>query len=50
MQQVHCGHSGSATNDAGVGMLQALGIKFLDDAGKEVPWAEATWTKWQLLT
>lgn len=32
------GIGGSATNDAGVGMLQALGIKFLDDAGKEVPW------------
>jgi len=31
------GIGGSATNDAGVGMLQALGIKFLDDAGKEVP-------------
>jgi len=44
------GIGGSATNDAGVGMLQALGIKFLDDAGKEVPWAEATSTKWQLLT
>ncbi len=32
------GIGGSATNDAGVGMLQALGIKFLDDAGKEVSW------------
>jgi glycerate 2-kinase len=27
---------GSATNDAGAGMLQALGIKFLDSAGKEI--------------
>jgi len=32
------GIGGSATNDAGAGMLQALGIKFLDNAGKEVPW------------
>lgn len=32
------GIGGSATNDAGVGMLQALGIKFLDEAGQEVPW------------
>lgn len=27
---------GSATNDAGSGMLRALGAKFLDEAGKEV--------------
>ena len=27
---------GSATNDAGVGMLQALGVKFLDNKGKEI--------------
>ena len=32
------GIGGSATNDAGAGMLQALGINFLDNAGKEVPW------------
>ncbi|MHA6252470.1 glycerate kinase [Oceanobacillus sp. CAU 1775] len=30
------GLGGSATNDAGVGMLQALGFQFLDDQGKEV--------------
>jgi len=34
------GIGGSATNDAGVGMLQALGIKFLDDAGKRYLGAE----------
>lgn len=28
------GLGGSSTNDAGVGLLSALGIKFLDDAGK----------------
>jgi glycerate 2-kinase len=27
---------GSATNDAGAGMAQALGIRFLDDAGREL--------------
>lgn len=27
---------GSATNDAGVGMLAALGVRFLDDAGQDV--------------
>lgn len=30
------GLGGSSTNDAGVGMLQALGFKFLDANGKEV--------------
>jgi glycerate kinase len=31
------GIGGSATNDAGTGMLQALGFKFLDDKGQELP-------------
>lgn len=31
------GLGGSATNDAGVGMLQALGCRFLDETGEEVP-------------
>ncbi|WP_019415169.1 glycerate kinase [Paenisporosarcina sp. TG20] len=30
------GLGGSATNDAGVGMLQALGMQFLDQKGKEL--------------
>ena len=30
------GIGGSATNDAGIGMLQALGFHFMDEAGKEV--------------
>ncbi|MEJ6952507.1 glycerate kinase [Natronospora cellulosivora (SeqCode)] len=30
------GIGGSATNDAGVGMMQALGASFLDERGKEV--------------
>ena len=31
------GIGGSATNDGGIGMLQALGFSFLDKEGKEVP-------------
>lgn len=31
------GLGGSATNDGGTGMLQALGYRFLDHTGKEVP-------------
>ena len=30
------GVGGSATNDAGVGMMQALGVRFTDDNGNEV--------------
>ncbi len=30
------GIGGSATNDAGVGMLQALGVRFYDEAGKDI--------------
>ena len=31
------GIGGSATNDAGAGMAQALGVRLLDDAGEELP-------------
>lgn len=31
------GIGGSATNDGGVGMLEALGFKFLDQQGNEIP-------------
>ena len=31
------GIGGSATNDGGTGMAAALGVKFLDDEGKELP-------------
>ncbi len=31
------GIGGSATNDGGIGMLQALGYEFLDENGKQVP-------------
>jgi len=32
------GIGGSATNDGGIGMLQALGFEFLDGRGKDVPY------------
>ena len=35
-QKIIIGIGGSATNDCGVGMAQALGAKFLDNSGKEV--------------
>ena len=35
------GIGGSATNDGGVGMAQALGARFLDEKGKELPWGGA---------
>lgn len=34
------GLGGSATNDAGLGMLRALGFRFFDDADKEVVYAK----------
>lgn len=37
VSKIILGLGGSATNDAGVGMLQALGIKFLDAAGRPLP-------------
>lgn len=30
------GHGDSSTNDAGIGLAQALGVKFYDDEGKEI--------------
>ena len=35
------GIGGSATNDCGIGMLQALGAEFLDKGGKQVPFGAA---------
>ncbi len=35
-RRILLGIGGSATNDAGVGMLQALGFRFLSDKGREV--------------
>lgn len=35
-QRVIVGVGGSATNDGGCGMAQALGVRFLDDAGAEI--------------
>jgi len=36
-QQIVVGLGGSATNDAGAGMATALGARFADDAGDELP-------------
>jgi len=35
------GIGGSATNDAGAGMAQALGVRLLDDAGRDLPFGGA---------
>ncbi len=35
-EEILIGIGGSATNDCGIGMAQALGVSFLDAAGKEV--------------
>ena len=37
VKNILIGIGGSATNDGGAGMLQALGIKLLDEAGMELP-------------
>ncbi|SHK95996.1 glycerate kinase [Desulforamulus aeronauticus] len=39
------GIGGSATNDGGAGMAQALGVKLLDEAGKELPLGGAALAK-----
>ncbi|MHD0396519.1 glycerate kinase [Staphylococcus simulans] len=36
-QKIILGIGGSATNDGGVGMMKALGVKFLDDEGNSLP-------------
>ncbi len=41
MHKLIIGIGGSATNDGGAGMAQALGAKFLDTAGKELPFGGA---------
>ncbi|MDF2570989.1 MAG: glxK [Sporomusa sp.] len=41
IQKIIIGIGGSATNDGGTGMAQALGVKFLDPAGKELAYGGA---------
>ena len=36
-RKIIVGMGGSATNDGGVGMAQALGVRFLDSSGNELP-------------
>jgi len=38
VERIIVGVGGSATNDAGLGMAQALGIKAVDERGNDVPW------------
>ena len=37
VERITIGLGGSATNDGGAGLLAALGVRFLDDAGVELP-------------
>lgn len=41
LHRIILGIGGSATNDGGVGMLQALGAKFVDKTGKSLPFGGA---------
>lgn len=38
VERIIVGIGGSATNDAGIGMAQALGVKVMDKKGNDVPW------------
>lgn len=40
-KRIILGLGGSATNDAGAGMLQALGARFLDERGQMITWGGA---------
>lgn len=40
-KRIILGLGGSATNDAGAGMLQALGARFLDERGQMIAWGGA---------
>lgn len=44
------GIGGSATNDGGVGMLQALGFGFLDAQGRQIPYGAAGLEKLAVIT
>ncbi|WP_028273357.1 glycerate kinase [Atopococcus tabaci] len=36
VEEIYIGLGGSATNDGGVGMAQALGVRFLDESGEDI--------------
>jgi glycerate kinase len=44
-RRIIVGLGGSATNDGGVGMAQALGVHFLDSNGRELPFGGAALSK-----
>lgn len=41
------GIGGSATNDGGAGMMQALGVKLLDMIAGRCRWAGRPWRSWR---
>ena len=43
VEKAMVGLGGSATTDGGAGMLSALGIRFLDEGGDELPPGERRW-------
>ena len=45
IKKIIIGIGGSATNDGGVGMLQALGVRFLDKNGNEIPFGGGSLNK-----
>lgn len=49
-RKILLGIGGSATNDGGAGMMQVLGARFLDAAGKELePGRAQHWNGWSVL-
>lgn len=44
-KEILIGIGGSATNDGGAGMAQALGVKFLDEKGQELSWGGGALSK-----
>lgn len=45
VKRIIMGLGGSVTNDGGVGMLQALGVSFTDEEGKELPYGGGSLNK-----
>jgi len=44
-RKIILGIGGSATNDGGIGMARALGVRFLDEENKEIGQNQRTWMK-----
>lgn len=50
LRKIIIGLGGSATNDAGAGMAQALGYRLLDEEENELPPAARRWLAWRAST